>query len=233
MLQEMEQTIQEVWALFRETDKKFRETDKRFKETDRLLSQKFKETDRLLSQKFKETDTRFKETDKKFKETDKKLQEKIQIVSQNVDKLTGKWGRFVEGLVAPGISRLFGERGIAIETVAQRVRTSINSEAMKLNLIGPETMEIDVLGLNKKHAILVEVKSTLGIDDINDHIEQLNNFKHFFPEYADRQVMGAVAGIVIEENVSKFAYRRGLFVIGQSGDTVTILNDTKFRPEIW
>jgi len=46
-------------------------------------------------------------------------------------------------------------------------------------------------------------------------------------------VIGAVAGIIIEENVGRFAYRRGLFVIGQSGDAVEILNDTKFSPRIW
>ncbi len=194
MLQEMEQTIQEVWSLFKETDRKFQETDKKFQETDR-----------------------------KAQERDRRLQEKIQKVSENVDKLTGKWGRFVEGLVAPGITRLFREREIELETVAQRVKTRR----------GSETMEIDVLGMNSEYAVLVEVKSTLGTDDVNDHIEHLNNFKRFFPEYAGRQVMGAVAGIVIEENAAKFAYRRGLFVIGQSGDTVKILNDTKFRPGIW
>ena len=33
--QELERAIQEVWALFRETDRKFKETDKKFKETDK------------------------------------------------------------------------------------------------------------------------------------------------------------------------------------------------------
>jgi len=197
MLQEMEQNVQEVWTLFRETDKRFKETARRFKETAR----------------------RFKETDRRFKETDKE----IQRVSENVDKLTGKWGRFVEGLVAPGITRLFKERAIKIETVSQRVKTHR----------GGETMEIDVLGVNHEYAVLVEVKSTLGVDDVNEHIERLENFKRFFPDYADKQVMGAVAGIVIEENAGKYAYRKGLFVIGHSGDTVAILNDAKFKPGIW
>ncbi|HID57281.1 TPA: DUF3782 domain-containing protein, partial [Candidatus Poribacteria bacterium] len=44
---------------------------------------------------------------------------------------------------------------------------------------------------------------------------------------------GAVAGIVIEEEADKFAYRNGLFVIGQSGQAAKILNDEKFRPRFW
>ena len=199
--QEMEKNVEEVWALFRETAIRFQETDKKFQETDKLLSQKFQETD------------------KKFQKTENE----IRRVSENVDKLTGKWGRFVEGLVAPGVIRLFRERDIGIKTVFQRVRTRLDGD----------TMEIDILGVSQEHVVLVEVKSTLGVDDVRDHLERLDKFRQFLPEYADRKVIGAVAGIVIEENVGRFAYRRGLFVIGQSGDAVEILNDTKFSPRIW
>ena len=44
--------------------------------------------------------------------------------------------------------------------------------------------------------------------------------------------MGAVAGIVIDEGTDKYAYRQGLFVIGQTGEMVRILNDEKFKPKI-
>ena len=36
-----------------------------------------------------------------------------------------------------------------------------------------------------------------------------------------------------EEGADKFAYRQGLFVIGQTGETVKILNDKTFKPRIW
>jgi hypothetical protein len=34
----------------------------------------------------------------------------------------------------------------------------------------------------------------------------------------------------IDKGVDRFAYKNGLFVIGQTGDNVRILNDKKFRP---
>ena len=70
-------------------------------------------------------------------------------------------------------------------------------------------------------------------DDVNDHINRLSKFKYFFPEYAQRKLVGAVGGIVIEENSDKYAYRQGLFVIAESGETVRILNDDKFKPKFW
>jgi hypothetical protein len=154
-----------------------------------------------------------------FKETDKK----IDRVSQNVDKLTGKWGRFVEGLVAPAIERLFQGRNIEVDKVYHRITAHKNGKAM----------EIDLLVTNKEYAVIVEAKSTLGVDDVNEHLQRLDAFKSLFPEHSDKKILGAVAGIVIEQGADRYAYKKGLFVLGQSGETVTILNDKHFKPKIW
>ncbi len=45
--------------------------------------------------------------------------------------------------------------------------------------------------------------------------------------------MGAVAAMVIPRDVARYAYRKGLFVMAQSGDVMTILNDEKFEPKIF
>ena len=171
---------------------------------------------------FRETSESFKETDKRIERLSQETDKKIAEVSKTVAALTGKWGRFVEGLIAPGTISMFKERGIEVEKVYQRVKAHKDGR----------DIEIDILAINKEYAILIEAKSSLGISDIDEHIERLKAFKVFFPEYSDRKVVGAVAGITIEE-ADRYAYRHGLFVIGQSGETVKILNDKKFRPKIW
>jgi len=175
---------------------------------------------------FRDTSERFKETDKRIERLSQETDKKIAEVSKTVAALTGKWGRFVEGLIAPGtISTIsmFKERGIGVEKVYQRVKAHKDGREI----------EIDILAINKEYAILIEAKSSLGISDVDEHIERLKAFKVFFPEYSDRKVVGAVAGLTIEEEADRYAYRHGLFVIGQSGETVKILNDKKFRPKIW
>ena len=52
----------------------------------------------------------------------------------------------------------------------------------------------------------MEVKSSLGVNDINELIEDLTEFRTFFPEYSQKQLYGAVAGIEIEEGANKYAY---------------------------
>ncbi len=161
---------------------------------------------------FEETNRRFKETEKQIKETDRKI-----------DRLTGKWGRFVEGLVVPAAEELFKKRGIEVTSIYQRVKKRKDNERM----------EIDVLAVDTLYAILIEVKSTLGVSDVKEHIERIGKFKYFFPEYSDRKVLGAVAGIIIDEGSDRYAYQNGLFIIGQSGENVKILNDDDFKPKEW
>jgi len=186
----------------------------------------FQETDR----KFQETDRKFQETDRKFQETDRKIQATIQEnrrvnqqVSKQLSELGGAWGRFVEDLVAPACERLFLERGIPVDQVSQRVKRRRQGD----------TLEIDVLVVNQGHVLAVEVKSSLSVADVNDFIADLERFSTFFPEYANMQLYGAVAGIGIEAGADRYAYRQGLFVMAQSGDDMVLLNDANFSPRAW
>jgi len=153
------------------------------------------------------------------RETDRKMQE----LSDQISELTGSWGKFVESMVEPAVVRIFGERGIEIEGTQQRVKRRRNGDEI----------EVDILGVNKEWVIAVEVKTTLKVEDVNEHIERLDKFRRFFPEYADRKTIGAVAGMRIEESADKYAYRRGFFVLAQSGESIMMLNDEKFQPKVW
>ncbi|MBF0161010.1 MAG: DUF3782 domain-containing protein [Magnetococcales bacterium] len=205
-------TFDDVWRMFQETAAQMRETDRKFQETDR----KFQETDR----QFKETDRQFKETDRQFKETDRKIRE----VSASVDRLGNRLGEFVEGLVAPACKSLFAERGIPVHKVSRRVEA---------DLPGNRHMEIDLFVVNGDAVVLVEVKSKLAVDDVREHLQRMAEFKAFFPEYADRRAVGAVAAMIIEEGVGRFAMNKGLFVIEQAGDTLRMANEEGFEPHIW
>lgn len=172
---------------------------------------------------FRELAKRQEETDRILREMSSATDKQIKEVSKQVGDLTGKWGRFVEGLVAPGAVKIFRERGIEVNQTHTRI------EAYK----DGEKMEIDVLVVNEGYVIAISVKSTLSVDDVKEHISNLEKFCQFFPYLTDKKLLGAVAGIVIDEGADKYAYRRGLFVIAQTGEIVKILNDEKFKPKEW
>lgn len=208
-------TKEEILELFRETDRWFQvyaqETDRKIKETDR----KIQENDRWIQ----ESKLRQQETDRQMQETDRKIKE----VTQSIGRLGNRLGQFVEEMVKPAVVRLFRERGIEVHQVCRGFEASRDDEAI----------EVDLLVVNTTDAVLVEVKSELKADDVRDHLKRLECFKRLSPQHSGYRVMGAVAAMVVHDETARYAYRQGLFVLGQSGDTMTLRNDEQFEPKIW
>jgi hypothetical protein len=159
------------------------------------------------------------ENDRRAAEANRTLEE----MKRSVNALTTRWGRFVEELVEPAVLQLFQERGIDVKEIYPRARTKRQGFAM----------EIDILAIDDTDLVLVECKSRLSKDDVNDFIEKLERFKLSFPHYNNYQAYGAVAGIEINDGVDRYAYQKGLFVIRPSGDTVKIVNDEQFKAVTW
>ena len=206
MFDDIKQMLKELTYQSKETDRKFQETDLKFQETDRM----------------------FKETDKKFQETDREIKEawqQIQQTNKKIGELGNRLGEFVEGMIAPSAVRLFQQRGIEV----MGLNRDMERKNPKLGL----SAQIDLLAVNGDSCVVIEVKSKLSVDDVNDHIERMEKFKALFREYADKRVYGAVAAMVLPEDVAKYAYRKGFFVIAQKGDVVEILNDEGFKPAVW
>jgi len=204
--------FQEIKDLYKETDLKFKETDLKFKETDL----KFKETDRLIKEQSKETDRLMKE---QSKETDKEIKK----VTKAIGRLGGRMGDFIEEMVKPAAVRLFQDRGIEVHEVYRGVTVQRDNDQL----------EIDLLVIDEIEMVAIECKSSLSTDDVDDHLTRLSKLKKLMPKYRDMNIMGAVAAMVLPDNVARYAYRQGLFVLAQSGDTVIIRNDTNFKPGIW
>jgi hypothetical protein len=214
--QETQRLLQEQ---IKEAEQRKLENDLRFKETERLLKEQGLETDRRI----REVSQEIQAVSLKVNKEISKVSKEISQVNKQIGDLGGKWGRFVENMVAPACETLFLKKGIPVHQVAQRLKRHL----------AEKTLEIDVLVTNEAHVLVVEVKSTLGVTDVKEFIEDLSQFRLFFPEYAQKKLYGAIAGIEIEKGVAKFAYRQGLFVLTQSGETVTILNDDNFQPKCW
>ena len=63
----------------------------------------------------------------------------------------------------------------------------------------------------------------------NDFLDDLREFLDFFPKYSSYRIYGAVASLDVAEDADRYAYRRGLFVLGVVGDgIVQIKNDGVF-----
>ena len=166
------------------------------------------------------------EADRRAAEADRSMEELRRLVantSREVSRLGDRWGLFVENLVAPAVQRLFQERGIDIQQTYRRAK-STRSEA---------PMEIDILAVDGDVAVAIEVKSCLTQEAVDSFCEKLQRLKLAFPERADYRIFGAVAAIEFVQDVDRYAYRKGLFVMRQCGDAMELANDATFQPRAW
>jgi hypothetical protein len=212
----MATTSEEVWRILGELAEAQKETERQLRETDKILKQRFQETE----QRFQQTDQMLKQ---RFQETERLMRRQNQQFNEQLGKLGNRLGEFVEWQVRPVVVRLFQERGIAVHEFYPGASAQRDGEGI----------EIDLLVVNSTEAILVEVKSKLTQTDVDEHLERLSKFKRLMPRYGDVRAMGAVAGMVVPDDVARYAYRQGLFVMAQSGDSVVILNDATFQPRRW
>jgi len=177
------------------------------------------EADRKFAASKEEDERRKEEADRSMAE----LKKTVERTSKAVDSLTTRWGRFVEELVEPAVIRIFQAWGIDIKEIYPSARSERE----------PIPMEIHILAVDETELVLVECKCKLTQEDVDEFLEKLPQFKLAFSHYKNYQVYGAVAGIEINEGIDRYAYKKGLFVIKPSGDTVAIINDESFKPSSW
>ena len=171
-----------------------------------------------------ETDRRMKETDRRMKETDRKMKE----TDRRIGRLTSRIGEIVENMIGGNIVAQFRDYGYNVTEISRNIE--FGSE--ETDTVG----EIDVLLDDGSVAILIEVKTKPSTDDILNHAEQMENYRRWKDSKGEgkKRYVGAVAGAVIEDNVVKFAQRKGFYVIVQSGYAVEILAPPEgFKAKEW
>jgi hypothetical protein len=107
-------TLEEVWALFKETDRKFQETDRLFKE----LS---KESEKRAQEYAKESEKRAQESEKRIN--------KLEAL------FTSQWGKLVESLVEGALVKVFNERGIPVQQTSQKSERNYQGNQWELDII--------------------------------------------------------------------------------------------------
>jgi regulator of replication initiation timing len=207
--------FEKVWAAFTETDRKFMETDRKFLETDR---------------KFAETDRKHAENEKLVKEVLdglKRMEANVNRVSRNVGGLNRSIGELVETLIAARLWEKFPEYGL--KRAYQRIPIYDEKNILKT--------DVDILLVNTDICMAVEVKHKLNRkDEIDDHLKRMRLIRQYPPGLVNdrQQLLGAMAGGVVDPDVKDYAYKSGFFVLELTGESVRLITPPQgFVPQKW
>jgi hypothetical protein len=154
-----------------------------------------------------------KETEKAIKETQK-----------NIGGLNNTMGSLVEHIMTPDLPRKFKQFGFTFD----RITTVKWADG-----VGNIYTEIDGLLENGNQAMVVEVKTTLRREDIDDHLKRMERVRKYADDHGDkREFLGAMAAATTGRDAKEYALAKGFFLIELSGENVKITKPTT-EPKIW
>jgi FtsZ-binding cell division protein ZapB len=142
-------------------------------------------------------------------------------------ELANKMGTMAEDLVAPSIGRI-------LRTTVGCPEDRVDSVAVRVRRRHPRTdkeREFDVVATCGKYLLINETKSRLDVGAIDRFVEVLPGVRDFFPEYVDKEVIGAIASLYVDEGLVRYGERQGLIVLGFGEDVMDVLNEPGFVPK--
>ncbi|MGK5094860.1 DUF3782 domain-containing protein [Deltaproteobacteria bacterium TL4] len=191
----------------------------------KALRESQKETDRQLSEKFAETDRQMKETNLEIKElrtAQVETDRQIKALSKNIGGLNNKFGSFTEGMALPSMSKVLTKR-FHMNVIAPRVRVHKEGEDFEADVMAYANTDVN-------EVCLVEVKSHLKEEGIDQLLENMQRFHHFFPEHQDMKVYGILAGVDVSKDVKKKATQEGVYIALIHDDLFDLKVPAHFHP---
>ncbi len=212
-------TSDEIWKILGETSAIGKETDKRLDKTSREMAEfriSQEESSRKASREIEEIRAIQRETAKEIKETTRGLKEAKAL-------FTTQWGQLMESLVEGDLIEILNQWDIAIAHTSTRVKQRGRGD----------DYEYDIIAVNGREVVVVEVKTTLKVSDVKDFLESLGKLTTRMPYHKDKIIYGAVAWLRADEEAEVYAAKQGLFVIRATGSSARIVNRKDFKPQVF
>ena len=91
--------------------------------------------------------------------------------------------------------------------------------------------ELAVRALGKERVLVVEVKKKMEQHMIDEFLnKRIPKFRQIFPEYRDFPLIGGVGALVMQDAISRYAEKKGLYVMTQNGEGgAMLINRQDFR----
>ncbi|MCL2815326.1 MAG: hypothetical protein FWD23_12065 [Oscillospiraceae bacterium] len=153
-------------------------------------------------------------SEKNTQKTIAAIEKTIADLSKNIGGLGNLQGRLTEAMFEAELWKKFNEIGFPFNKQSSHYKFVENGRVLA---------EADFFLENGQYAMPVEIKTELSVGDIDEHIERIAKIRGYMDAHNDsRKLVGAIAGEIIAENVLRYAHKKGLYVLKQTGDLVAI-----------
>ncbi|GHT63952.1 hypothetical protein FACS1894110_02680 [Spirochaetia bacterium] len=179
---------------------------------------------------FQEIGRKQAETDRKMEATDRQIEataRQMKETDKRVGELTNRYGEISEHMIVPNLKFSFNTLGYTFEKCSANTKIEDFTHGI--------FAEADAFLENGDCVMVVEIKTKLRIDDINDHVTRMEKFRAHADFHRDtRKYYGAIAGLLMSESEKTYALKKGFYVLEPVGETFTITAPTgPGAPKAW
>jgi hypothetical protein len=223
-------TFEDVWAALmedRERQKEDRERQKEDRERQKEDRERQKEEWEQQKERFRKWDKEFEKYTREWRKDAKEAWKILKETEKKIGDLGDRFGEMIEHMVMPALVKKFRELGF----VFTKAYPSAEIKDEKNNII----TEVDITLENGEKVMIVEVKSKPNTKDIIKHIERMKKIRAHADLHNDKRIfLGAVAGMVMKDNIKTFILEKGFYLIEPSGEEFFItVPEGEYSPREW
>jgi hypothetical protein len=146
----------------------------------------------------------------------------IKQVNQQLGKLGIKFGSFAEGMALPSMEKILRGR-FKMHVVTPRATSSMNGRMIEIDVMADDNGSLNEL-------CIVEVKSHLSREGIDQILKTIEEVPKFFPVHSDRTIYGIIAAVDIPQNIRAEVLKEGLYLARIHDGTFELLTPKNFQP---
>ena len=166
-----------------------------------------------------------KDTDRIVKENALQTKKDKAEFNERLGNYIKLFGDFTEYMMAPKLREKFMDFGLFFPKTSRNVNVKDENK----NII----LEADAMLENGDKAMMVEIKTQLTVERVNKHIERLEKMRKHADLYGDKRTfLGAIAGVVLDDDVREYALNQGLYLIEPAGEDLNI-TPPNGKPKEW
>jgi hypothetical protein len=179
--------------------------------SDRNFSEIHAILDKLAASQVK-TDAQLAKTDAQLAKTDARLEERFTRLAALYGGVADNQGSAAEEFFFNSLSANPVIGGIQYDRVTPNVIVGTKGKQA----------EFDMVLVNGNSVALLEVKHKAHLSALDQLEKQMKRYREVFPEHASYKLYGGVAGLSVPEDTVQEAHKRGMFVLKQQGDFITV-----------
>ena len=225
-----DQELKDLVAQLAITQAKMLEDSKQ-REKERLERGEQREKERLERGKQREKERLEREKERLEREKERQAEEKAHRIAVERDfkkmrrelgDFGRRWGTFTEGLVIPSLKRIL-EKEFGISDTSEHPLRSIGNDHLEIDIFGSVNTDIN-------NAVIVEIKSHLRDDGIEQLLTQLEKFPKFYPEHANKKLFGMIACVSAATNVRNILRNKGIYLVIMGQEVARLQRPENFVP---